>query len=182
MKSILVCVSLFSFAFAESGNLPNHAYKKNEFCSPVTSGLKFCANSKNIIVDSNDAVFLEVSLTNASNQPILVKTNRDLTKYGFKVTDENGKEVLSKLDAKLKNNLMTADDQKDFLNSHTTDNRSEILKPDQVLREKILLSSIYEFQNGNKYYVEIVRKTMNPTEAGFIEIPLEKIVIEIRKN
>lgn len=188
---VLMLIGILSFVILASLAFVNVSYlqvlltndKDNspKLCSPVTNGLKFCTNSQKITVNSDDAVVLNFSLINASEQEILVKTNRDLTKYNLKVTDENGEISLTKLEKKIRNNAMSSDDQKDFINSLTTSHRSEILKPNQILNEKIVLSDIYDFTNPGKYYVEVARKTINPNGDGFIEISLEKIEIEVKQ-
>lgn len=186
----LVLVGVLSFVILSSSAYVNVGYlqvlltddkaNSEKLCSPVTSGLKFCSSSQKIAINSGDAIVLNFSLANTSEQEIQVKTNRDLTKYNLKATDENGETLATKLEKKMRNSVMSSDDQKEFINSLITNHRSEILKPNQILNEKIVLSDIYDFTNVGKYYVEIARKTMNPTGEGFIELQLGKIEIEVK--
>lgn len=180
--AISVCVTgiLVSMIFVNAVYLQTLSQEENGLCSEVTKGLKFCSSLKKISVNLGSEIVLNLSLINKSDKKIAVKSNRDLTKYGLKITDEKGNVLESKIEKKLKDNSMSYDDQKNFIHSVTTNNHSDILEPGQTLEEKIILTDIYDFDKAGIYFAYVTRKTMDPTGNGFIEIPLEKINLEVK--
>lgn len=71
---------------------------------------------------------------------------------------------------------------KDFVNSIWRRHHSEMLGPDQILREKLILTNIYDFTQAGTYFVEIARNTMNPTGNGYVDIPLGMLEIEVKTD
>ena len=56
------------------------------------------------------------------------------------------------------------------------------MAPDEILREKIVLSDLYDLTTPGKYYLSVRRKLINPNGEGFVVATLEKIEIVIRSK
>jgi len=181
--SILSIIILFFIAFVNTGYLQilqkNDKTQSGELCNFITDGLRFCIDRQKTVVVLRGLVILNFSFTNISNQEVEV-SKYDGGNYIFKVTDEKGNLVLTKLEQKMKRGLMTYDDQRELVHSMIRNHRSISIQPNEVYNEKIYLSNIYNFANIGKYHVEVTRRTMNPNGEGFIETSLGKIEIEVK--
>ncbi len=180
--SVLIC---FTFAFVLGGNVQkalfqNAAISSSELCSTYAAILKFCTETDKIFVKVREPIVLKFSLRNISDSEILVKTNRDLSRFIVKVTDGHEKRMLTKIEQNMKREVVSADHTEDFVDALTRSHRSEVLGSKRVLHEKLLISDTYDFSEVGIHYVEVLRHTLNPKGEGFIEIPLEKIRIEVR--
>lgn len=184
LVGILSIVNLFSLAFVNVVYLQVSQTKEDqsrlkELCSLISDELKFCIDKQKIIVTSGSSVVLNLSIVNMSLQEMDV-SKYDGGNYSFKVTNEKGEVILTKFEQKIKNGLMSDEDERDFIHSLTRSHRSVSLQPNEIYNEKIVLSDIYNFNDVGKYYVEIARKTRISSQDELIETSLGQIEIEVK--
>ena len=163
---VLSVTSLFFLISVNVGYL-QRGNKAKELCSLITDELKFCTDKQKLVVTPKDSLILNFAFTNISNQEMYVNTS-DMGNYIFKVTDENEEIISTKLEQKIKNSLMSDEEQKNFAINLTGNSRSTLIQPNEVHNEKISLDSIYDFTRAGKYYVEVTKRTRNPNGEGEI--------------
>lgn len=180
---ILTIMVLFSLAYVDTGYLQtsstnNEATNSQKLCSDVKENLKFCADSKKIVALAGTPIELAFTLENRSEIETDINVGDYKTKYNFKIADDKSFEMLTKVEQRLKDGQLSVEE---LIRENTVRRRSINLESHQTLDEKVVISDIYDLTKAGKYYVEVTRKTMHPTEDGFIELPLNnKIEIEIK--
>ncbi len=179
---ILIIVGLFSLGYVKTGYLQtlstNDATESQKLCSEIKESLKFCADSKKIVALTGNPIELAFTLENKSEIETDISVGDYKTKYIFKVTDDKSLEMLTKTAQRINDNQISVEE---LIRENTVRRRSVNLEPHQTLDEKVVISDIYDLTKVGTYYVEVTRRTMHPTEDGYIELPLsDKIEIEIR--
>ena len=176
---------LLSLAYTETGSLQRGRFlggddREKEVCRSF-NGLEFCAKFGEISANSGEPIVMDFALKNISEEGILVKTNRDLSRFKVRVFDHYGNLVLSKIDKKQgRNASLSDDDMRELVTSMARSHRSELLEPGQTIDEKLVISDLYNLSNAGTYHIEVARHTHDPKGDGFIEISLEKIRIKVK--
>lgn len=151
-------------------------------CGDIVSGLRFCAESTRLKIIQGDSIILKLLIVNESDEEILVTTNRDFSKYSVIVRRVGGAVLRSKVEMIKERPASTIsyEDTIELFNSSVRRHRSETLGPKNVLKEQLVLSKIYDFDEPGRYSVEVKRITMSTDgENRLLEIPLKPIEIEV---
>lgn len=208
IKSILVCVSLFSFAFADSRYLQDHAYKDNEFCSPITGGLnmmfaqtksvlekngidghcsiqdglQFCADVT-VLVDkeNNRRVILKTSLKNVTDSSLTLDVLPNFyDRYSITIRDDLGDFLDTNEEIEREKAKTGADIIVSLPASSNLYDLIRKLAPKEEFNVEYDLGSYYLFDSDRTYSIEIGRK-LKVSENNLTEIKVNPITIGFKK-
>lgn len=176
---LTICLVSLSFweVKAQSVNLQNE--KK---CSSEEEGLKMCIESLLITAKANEKVKILVSLSNSSETKSLVGS---LSMYEYKIVSESGESLESIYDKKLEmfGHYLTKefkDDWKHELRGGSS--RRTFIKPQEIQKEEVNISKVYDFSIPGKYSVTIKRKLPGKNGNASFDLIIEKIKIEIEEE
>ena len=128
---------------------------------------------------TGEDIIINLAVKNIGEKNINVITTPGLSKYKLSVFDEEGNTVPTRIETKIKYNLMTAAEEQEYILSHFVSHRSIVLKPKQTIQENINLTKLYDLSNTGKYLVEIARQTVKLDGTVGEYLKLERIEIEV---
>lgn len=155
---------------------------KQENCSSVVDGFKFCLTSPIDPFKLGDNVFVNVFIQNLRSEAITIIDGDLDYSYHIMITDPTGNKVLTLLEDLARKVREGKSSQQELLDSLPINNlkQKKSLESQQKLKSQISLRSSYDFKMRGKYEIKIDRKIHIDNNKDFIVLSLDPIEIEIK--
>ena len=139
-----------------------------------------CVESLSITVKVNEKVEISMLLSNLSEEKKLVGYP---SRYQYKLVNESGESLRTIFEKKaeaLGNSIFdeTQNDWKTEIKSGSS--HRLFINPQEVQKEKVNISKIYEFSTPGKYLLSIKRMLPDKNRKDLVELVIGKIEIELK--
>lgn len=171
---------IFSFGYVNSVNVQALFSEGKPACSNIVDGQQLCAETQKLAVRTGEIISLNLMIRNVGKKDVNVDTTSGASKFVLVMFDENGTQLPTARETKIKYHLMTAEEEREFNNSVFVSHRSRILEPNDTFQERLTLGDIYDLSRPGTYFLEISRATMTAKGKAGERLFLPKVEIKVK--